>query len=164
MVPMGPCMARTFPQAPGLGSSLCLSSTVSVGWGMEQGMRFSYHYSQSTGIGLDVQPSTAAATAVATAKTAESLPEPSKGCWTPAGSTAALGDTSCPQLHQSLSAAQAVPMRPHCHPRLAGRAPVPTSVKGRALGTLWLPSLYGPFTARVRLDDPSGSLPTQMIL
>lgn len=48
---------------------------------MEQGMSFSYHYSQSTGAGLEVQPSTAAATALATAKTAESLPAPSKGCW-----------------------------------------------------------------------------------
>lgn len=44
-------------------------------------MRFSYHYSQSTSAGLEVQPSTAAATALATAKTAESLPAPSKGCW-----------------------------------------------------------------------------------
>lgn len=70
-----------------------------------KGMRFSYHYSQSTGSGLELKPSTAAATAVSTAKTAESLPEPSKGCWTPAGSTAALGDSGCPQLHQPLPAA-----------------------------------------------------------
>lgn len=98
-------------------------------------MRFSYHYSQSTGTGLGVQPSTAAATAAATAKTAESfqnLPQAAghhqaqQLLWV----TRAVPSCTSPCLQPGLCL--------HHHTAAPAGLWCPPSMKGRTFGTVRL--------------------------